>query len=125
MARDVNAIENVPLSRHGFIIVGYSGTGTQGGERCASSIFLGQKGFCAVLQDFTANGARHEADPQQFTVRRHVHIPSPSSALVRNSLQNKFEVEGSEALILQRVRRPGRRFLAARPVRNKRRTERT
>ena len=41
------------------------------GERCVSRIFLGDPGFCALLWDFPANGARREAGRERRTERRH------------------------------------------------------
>ena len=121
----VIAMESVPLSRHGFIFVGASGSGPEGGERCASSIFLGQTGFCALSQDFPANSARREAHSQRLTVRRPVHFPSPSSALVRNSLPQKIGSGGQESIDLAEGSTPRPAVPGGVPRAQQRRTERT
>ena len=41
------------------------------GERCVSRIFLWDPGFCALLWDFPANGARREAGRERRTERKH------------------------------------------------------
>ena len=41
------------------------------GERCASRIFLGDPGFCALLWDFPANGVRRVIGRERRTERRH------------------------------------------------------